>query len=419
MKTFLLYSLLVCTTFLGYSQNTLSLEACYAHLETHYPLAQQRTILDQQEAAERSAIKAKTRPQLNLNAQATYLSDVTQVPIPNTGIAPLNNDQYRATLSANQLIYNGGKIKATTYLQHITTDKKKKAVEVSLYQLKQHVNQLYFAILLSVDQIELLELRRVQLESTLTEVKSGVKNGVLLPTSEKNIETELLRILQQTTEANNNKTKFIAALAALTGTSIHAETQFEKPLVTTTAEGTLNRPEIGLFSLQKQEIEQQKNLLSKTVLPELSGFATGGYGNPGLNMLENDFKTFYMLGLQLNWKVFDWNSNKNKRQALEVSKALVDSEEAVFRLNTNIALNDQKKDIETLENTLLIDQQLIALQKEIVAASNAQLKNGVITTADYTTQLTKLYEAENLFNQHKTQLQLAKANYNVIKGLNN
>ncbi|MCB0469375.1 MAG: TolC family protein, partial [Flavobacteriaceae bacterium] len=47
-------------------------------------------------------------PQLNLEAQATYQSDVTEVPLPNSPIEPLNKDQYRATLSINQLIYNGG-----------------------------------------------------------------------------------------------------------------------------------------------------------------------------------------------------------------------------------------------------------------------------------------------------------------------
>jgi outer membrane protein TolC len=41
---------------------------------------------------------------------------------------------------------------------------------------------------------------------------------------------------------------------------------------------------------------------------------------------------------------------------------------------------------------------------------------GVITASEYITELAKLYETENLFNQHKTQLELAKANYNILMG---
>ena len=178
----------------------------------------------------------------------------------------------------------------------------------------------------------------------------------------------------------------------------------------------LNRPELGLYSLQKKEIEQQQNLLSKSLVPELNGFATGGYGNPGLNMLENDFTSYYIVGLKLNWNAFDWNGNKKQRQALDYSKELIDNQEEVFKLDTNTALNEQLKEIETLENTIDIDQQLMVLQQEVVATSESQLKHGVITTSEYVTELTKLHETENVFNQHKTQLELAKANYNILKG---
>jgi outer membrane protein TolC len=114
--------------------------------------------------------------------------------------------------------------------------------------------------------------------------------------------------------------------------------------------------------------------------------------------------------------VFDWNANKKQLQALDYSKELISNQEEVFRLNINTALNEQQKEIETLESTITIDQQLISLQQEVVNTSASQLKNGVITTSEYITELTKLYETENLFNQHKTQLELAKANYNTLKG---
>ncbi|MAY21236.1 MAG: transporter, partial [Flavobacteriaceae bacterium] len=131
---------------------------------------------------------------------------------------------------------------------------------------------------------------------------------------------------------------------------------------------------------------------------------------------ENAFTSYYIVGLKLNWNVFDWNSNKKQRQTLDYTKELIDNQEEVFKLNINTALNEQLKDIETLESTIEIDKQLMALQQEVVHTSESQLKNGVTTTSEYITELTKLYEAENVFNQHKTQLELAKANYNTLKG---
>ncbi|MGG8495195.1 TolC family protein [Tenacibaculum sp. TC6] len=416
MKNTLLVTLLFLTTIIGYSQQTLSLENCYDKLKENYPLVKQQAILDQQKEKELSVIKTNTLPQLRLNAQATYQSEVTEVPFPNTGIEPLNKDQYRATLTANQLLYNGGRIKATQDLQNITTDKKHQEVEVHLYQLKQRVNQLYFSILLIDDQLKLIEVRKQQLTSKLKEIKSGISNGVLLPTSDKILEAELLKLQQQTKAIKNNRATLIYSLATLIGVPVNAETKFQKPTIILAKNTVLNRPELELFNLQKQEIEQQKEILSKAIVPELNGFATGGYGNPGLNMLKNDFRPYYIIGVQLNWNVFDWNGNKKKREALNFSKELVDAQEEVFKLNTNTALNEQQKEIETLEDAMVIDEQLMTLQKEVVAASDAQLKNGVITPSQYIIELTKLYETENMYNQHKIQLALTKANYNTIKG---
>ena len=416
MKTTFLFGFFFLITVFGYSQNTLDLKNCYDYLKVNYPLIKQQAIFEQQNEMELSVIKAKTLPQFYLNAQATYQSEVTEVPFSNAGIEPLNKDQYRATLTANQLLYNGGKIKATQNLQNITTKRKHQEVEVGLYQLKQRVNQFYFSILLLDDQIKLLEARKQQLNSKLKEIKSGIVNGVLLPISDKIIEAELLKVLQQTKEASNNRLKLISSLSTLIGISIDAETKFQRPTIMLTENQVLNRPELGLFDLQKQEINQQKNILSKALMPKLNGFATGGYGNPGLNMLKNDFRAYYIVGFQLNWNVFDWNGNKKKREVLNFSKELVDTQEEIFKLNTNTALNEQKKEIETLKDTVIIDQQLISLQKEVVTASDSQLKNGVITSSQYITELTKLYEVENLFNQHKTELELAKANYNTLKG---
>ncbi len=404
------------STIVGHTQNSISLDACYEGLKANYPLAKQGAILEQQNTAELSAITSKTLPQFNLDAQATYQSEVTEVPIPNGDINSLNNDQYRATLTANQLLYNGGRIKASQQLQNSSTQRKQQEVEANLYQLKQRVNQLYFSILLIDDQLLLLNARKEQLNSTLNEVKSGVKNGVLLPTSDKVIEAELLKIAQQYKEATNTKSKLITSLSTLIGVTLNTETSFQKPFLSIVETKDLNRPELSLFNLKKQEIEQQQNLLSKATAPTLNAFATGGLGNPGLNFLENDFSTYYIVGLKLNWNVFDWNGNKKQRQVLDFSKELINNQEEVFRLNTNTALNEQQQEIETLESTIAIDQQLISLQQEVVRTFDAQLKNGVITTSQYIIELTKLYEAENLFNQHKTQLELAKANYNTLKG---
>ena len=371
-----------------------------------------RELLDAQNKLDKEVVSTSKLPQLSLDAQATYQSDVIEIPIPNAGIEPLNKDQYRATLSVNQLIYNGGATDATLDLKSAQLKTKQKQVEVSLYQLKQQINQLYFSILLVQESELLLNAKKEQLEVKLKEVQSGIKYGVILPSSDKVLEAELLKLSQQFKELESNKTSFIATLSSLISQPLNDSVVFQNPLVET----DLARPELELFQLKKEEITTSENVLSKQNAPKLLGFATGGYGNPGLNMLDNSFQPFYTVGVKLNWNVFDWNSNKKQRESLAINKDIVENETEIFKLNTNIQLNQQQKEIDKIEEFIASDLEIINLRKEVLKSTDSQLKNGVITSSAYITELTNLYEDENTLVKHKIQLQLAKANYNVIKG---
>ncbi|MGM5470857.1 TolC family protein [Flavobacteriaceae bacterium LMO-SS05] len=399
-----------------WSQQHISLQECYDLVTKNYPLAKQTDLLEQQNTLELETISTEKLPQLVMSAQATYQSDVIEVPIPNSSIESLNKDQYRTTLSVNQLIYNGGLIDASSNLKSAQLKTKKQQVEVSLYQLKKQVNQLYFSILLAQEKHKLLTAKQTELQSKIKEVQSGVANGVLLPTSDQVLEAELLKIQQQFSEVNNTKIALIANLSALTAQPLQESTIFQDPLIEIQTRSELKRPELDLFQLKKEEIEYSESLLAKQRAPKLLGFATGGYGNPGLNMLDNSFQSFYTVGIKLDWNVFDWSANKKQRESLAINKDIVDTDTGVFKLNTYMELQQQEADIHTIENFIATDTEIIQLRKEVLKSAESQLKNGIITASAYLTELTNLYEDENRLATHTIQLQLAKANYNIIQG---
>ncbi len=398
------------------AQQSITLQECYDLATKNYPLAKQSQLLDAQNQLDKEIVSNARLPQINLDAQATYQSDVIEIPIPNSGIEPLNKDQYRATLSVNQLIYNGGATNASLEVKSAQTKTKQKQVEVNLYQLKQRINQYFFSILLAQETNALLKAKKAQLQSKLDEVKTGIAYGVVLPASDKVLEAELLKINQQFTEVESKKMVLIESLSNMIGQSLDASTTFQKPFIDTPIDTALNRPELDLFQLKKEEISNNEALIAKQNAPKLLGFATVGYGNPGLNMLDNSFQPFYTMGIKLNWNVFDWNSNKKQRESLAINKDIIETEAETFKLNTNIELNQQQREIEKMEAFITSDLEIIKLRREVLNAADSQLKNGVITSSAYITELTNLYEDENTLVQHKIQLQLAKANYNVIKG---
>jgi outer membrane protein TolC len=146
------------------------------------------------------------------------------------------------------------------------------------------------------------------------------------------------------------------------------------------------------------------------------GFAQAGYGNPGLNMLDNSFQDFYIVGLKLNWNIFDWGKTKEQKQAVDISKEIVSTEKEAFVLNNEMQQKEAESDINKYEAMLRKDSEIIELREKVLQATTSQLQNGAITSSEYITELNNLYEARIDQQLHEVQLALAKANYKVIKG---
>ena len=415
MKKTSIYILLF-LSFTGFAQETVSLQECYALVYKNYPLAKQQHLLATQNELNTAVLKTGYKPKINAAAQATYQSDVIQIPIPNTSIEPLNKDQYKATLTLNQLLYNGGLIDATIKEKASELKAAQKQVEVNLYQLKKQVNQLYFSIVLAQDKKALVIAKQKLLRTKLHEIQSGIKNGVLLPASDKVIAAELLKATQQIQEIDANKQVLVNRLSVLIGETIAATNTFKSPKLIGNFDTEIKRPELELFQLKKEQLEATEKTLSKQNAPKVFGFATGGYGNPGLNMLDNSFQSFYIVGLKLNWNVFDWNANKKKRKALLINKDIINTQTEVFKLHTNTELQQLQTEFYKLEAFIKSDLEIIKLRKEVLKSVESQLKNGVVTTSAYLTELTNLFEDQTNLSTHQTQLVLTKANYNVTKG---
>ena len=410
------FFLIVTISLSAFAQQKVTLNDCYNLVENNYPLVKQHQLLAQQNQIDKKIIFNSKLPQFNIDAQATYQSDVVEVPIPNSNIESLSKDQYRATFSVNQLIYNGGLTNAALKVKLGQLKTKQKQLDANIYQLKTQINQLYFSVLLTQETYKLLEAKKRQLQSKLKEVKSGIKYGVLLPASDSVLEAELLKIKQQFIEVESRKSSLIETLSSLIGQSLSSLTEFEVPLIKTQLQNEINRPELDLFQFKKEEINNQKMLISKQNAPKLNGFATGGYGNPGLNMLDNSFQPFYTIGVKLHWNVFDWNTNKRKQETVAINKDIIENETEIFKLNTNIELNKQQQEIRKISAFINSDLEIIILREKVLKTIDAQLKNGVITSSTYITEFTNLFEAENTLLKHRIQIQLAKENYNIIKG---
>lgn len=404
----------------SFTQDTISLDLCYTKAIYNYPLTQQRELLTASNDLKIKNLNNNYLPQLIFNGQIHYQSDVTKVPIqriPGIDIPILDKDWYKFNIDASQLIYDGGISGKQKALEDVSLQIDRQNLELQLFNLKERINQVYFNILLLRESLKTLMLLKENLGEKLSEVESGVKNGVLLASNADILKVELIKTEQSIAEVNIGIEAAIGILNELTGLNINKNTIIQLPEAKVNLEVfENNRIEYSLLSLQQNKINTIKKVTSTKRFPRISAFGQAGYGRPGYDMLKNDFEDYYMIGARLNWNIWDWNHTKREKEILDIQNKIINTQKETFDITLEIELENKIAGIRKYEEMIKRDQEIIELRSKIVKSASSQLNNGIITSTEYLTELNAETQAKFNLQAHKIRLVNAKLDYLATLG---
>jgi outer membrane protein TolC len=401
---------LITATLMLYAQTqSITLDSCYVLAKKNYPLIKQYELIAKSNEYTLENIAKGYLPQMNINGQATYQSDVTQLPKSIPGVKTLSKDQYKIYAEANQVIYDGGVIKEQKKLQEANALVDLQQLEVELYKLKDRINQLYFGILLIDEQLKQNFLTKNDIQLGLNKIIAQIANGTALQSNADVLKAELLKADQQTIELNSNRKEFTDMLGLFINRHLNEKTIFIKP-ENIASSGEIKRPELLMYDEQNKIFDARNNLLTAKNNPKISFFVQGGYGRPAFNILSNNFDPFYIGGLRLTFPLSGFYTIRNERELINISRQKTDVQKNTFLFNTQLIMKQQSADITKFQAFLKTDDEIISLRTNVKKAALAQLENGVINSSDYLREV----NAEDGARQNKIlhEIQLLIAQYN-------
>ncbi|MCX6269778.1 MAG: TolC family protein [Bacteroidetes bacterium] len=421
MKQLLCFLLfLMSISLLAQVPDSVSLGWCQQEAIQNYPMIRQKELLKKITEERIRNLQTNYLPQINLNGQVTYQSEVTEIPIkvPFVTIPSMDKDQYKITLDLNQTVYDGGMTRQQKQLERAGLEADQQNLEAELYKIKERVNQLYFGVLLLQENRKILESLLDDLNQKLSGLTSGVKNGTVLESQADVLKAEKLKVEQQLTELNISRQAGLLMLGEFLNKTLPVGQAFILPAPAET--GTLSenkRLEPLVMELQQKRLDVSKQLSGSKYLPRVFAFAQAGYGKPGLNMLNSEFQSFWLVGAKVSWNLWNWNQLKNERQIIDFQKDVIITQKETFDKNLKISLENQSAEIEKFQSMLSRDEEIIDLRHKITLSSASQLENGVITSSDYVTELNNETQARLNRENHRIQLVKARVDYLTMKGV--
>lgn len=397
---------------------TLTLQQACDSARVHYPAIRQKQLVQQTAALSIDNLSKGYLPQVSINGQATYQSDVTKIAIsfPGVNIEPLSKDQYKLAADISQVIYDGGMIRQQQQLQQLNAKVEDQKLEVELYKLKERVTQVYLGILYIDEQLKQADLIKNDIDIGIKKVQAQVDNGVAFRSNISLIKAERIKADQRSIELTASRKGLMDVLSLFLQQSLPYSTQLVKPEVQLATNEDIQRPELQLYSSQNLLLAEQTQLIKSKNLPKASAFVQGGYGRPGLNMLKNAFEPYGIGGLRLNWSLSNFYTAKKEKQQVNISRQAVDLQKETFLLNTQTQYKQQQAEIDKLQQLMVTDNEIISLRNEVKKAATVQLENGVITTNDYLKEVNAEDQARQTRITHQVQLLQALVNLQIITG---
>ena len=396
-----------------------TLDACQQSAEQNYPLIRQYNLIARTTELTVKNIQKGWLPQITASAQATYQSDVAAWPENMKGMLRqqgidmkgLTKDQYKVAIDLQQTIYDGGAISSQRKVARQQGKVQEAQNEVTLYQVRRRVNEMYFALLLLEEQIKLNDDVKTLLMSSEKRLANMVKSGTAAMSDLENVKAERLNVEQQNASMKSQRHTLQRLLSVFCAIEIN---NIQKPEIVKERSLRTNRPELRLFDAQLRLANAQEKALDTQLLPKLGLFAQGYYGYPGLNMFEDMMNHKWSLngivGVKLSWNIGALYTRKNDKTKLQLQRERTENSREVFLFNNHLEQIQQNENISRYFNMMQSDHEIITLRTHVRQAAESKLAHGIIDI----NSLLREINSENAAKTRQTihELDMLKEMYN-------
>jgi outer membrane protein len=400
--------------------DTLRIADCFRIAVERSPINRQKSISGKALSYKIKNLNSNWFPAIGFNAQATYNSEtinfsdlMKNLPV---SLPTLPLDQYKIWADINQQLYDGGMIKAQKEIEKTNYEADVLQLESELLGVKQQVNQVYFSVLLTKKSSAVLQVSLDELIERKKVIKAGIDNGVILPENMLAMEAEELIFQQKITELRLTQDQLFKVLSILMDTTVTSNMAIAVPIEPGGFDEPANRPEFRLFDKQKELFTANQKLVFSADFPRFFAFSQAAYGRPGYNMISKDFHTFYSVGLGMKWNFLNYGDNRRQKKLFDIQKDIVDIKRERFNDQLDIQLQTENTNLEKYDELLKQDEQILKLRKAITAASLAKLRNGIVTSTDYLTDMDAEVLALLQYENHKLLKLQATYNYLLLQG---
>lgn len=387
--------------------------------EASDPRTRQVDLLQEQWRRRNENVSAMWRPSVNVELQAQYQTDVPVSPFtdPATGrpAFEMPKASYDSFLRVDQRLFDPT-VGPQAAVQRAQLAEDQARVHTALFALRQQVNDAFFAVAALDQRANVLSAAIAELDARLRETSARVREGTAIPADAAAIEASMLQRQQEDDELRSNRGAAVERLATLVGRPIDPAAVPVLPDLAASAQrareqgvAAKGRPEFAQYARTRERLLEQQKAATAQTQPKIGVFGRAGYARPGPNFIADEWGSYGMGGVRLQWNAWSWGTPTREAEIAALQAQIVSAEEEAFARSLTLQTTTDTAAIDRLERAIATDRRIVELRQQVEQSARVRLQEGVMTAAEYVSRETELLQARYAQASHEVELAQARA----------
>ena len=234
------------------------------------------------------------------------------------------------------------------------------------------------------------------------------------------IDAGLIQLEQQEISLRMQLCQDFVQLSSFTQQQIDTTVVFDFPQFTCIMnENYINRPDFQIFERQIESSKYELKKINQALVPQMSLFANGYYGRPGINVM--DYSTHYsgIIGVSLKWNVSALYNNVHQKKLVNINRYLIKSNQLIYEIDLSNQIDKLKNNLIKNKDLMNSDDNIVEIRSSVKNVAATQLKNGSITLTDYLIKLNDVSKAMINRSIHKIEFLMDNAKMRTLLNENN
>jgi len=239
-------------------------------------------------------------------------------------------DNYDFRLTVTQPIFSGFRLSQKLAASRAGLAGKTSEISRQRAELINQVEKAYGQVLKSQKYVEIAQSGREQIAGHQRDVSKMVDQGLLNKEELLQVKVRLSEAELAVVQAENSLAMSLAVLENLVAEKIPAGTIFsDMPQPSgefTDLERSLqlayaNRPELATLVHAREASHSLLRIAQGSRLPAIAAFGSLGYGKPGLDIINKEWMDYWLVGVGLEWQVWNWGKSRSQVQQAKIKQA--------------------------------------------------------------------------------------------------